>query len=649
MADRLFPFLLLLTLLDLAFVHATGVVTGPDLLPLWLLTAASPWLRKLQRLRSCRIVWNAVVLLVFALLVHHASTTGLLYMLEDGLLLAVLCQVHLLNNVGRQQRPDLVFFNSFLVAFVTSFFAPDLMWSVLFVTHAFVLVPALQVNVFARRGLPVDGPLLGLLLRDAGKRTCAICLVAAGVFVLLPRDFTRQGWLGEAITSEQQREAGISEQIRLDDEFPVRLGNEVVMRVAPASGHAEDVPSHWRALAFSSFDGTAWQQQGTGRAGARFLTDPVWESAPDGSWQRALEPGSIVVQVRLHDPDSRRLPCPLEAQKVQFVRSVGLLFDAKPIGVLGALRVDDTATAGIEYSVHLASRPGAVRPTGQLRLHMVSLPGNGVPAIVGDLAARLRQQLPATASDEVVARACSEWLQQHRRYELPGRPGFARNLGEFLVGSGAGHCEYFATALALLLRVQGIPCRLVGGYLVHEWDPEGKVMLARARHAHAWVEVLRPDGSWFTLDATPEADLMAGPAAASFWHSFTEHLTQMWNQVVGFDSRRRTEWLQDLANVPAAVGHRLLAHPFATLLGLALACAALLTYHRHRRRQTAPAIVQLERAVRAAGLSLQDGETPRELLARASGIDAMRLADLQAAALHHESSRYGRCDEGGSR
>ena len=136
MPDCLHPLLLLLTLLDLGFVQATDIVSFQGLLPLWLLAAGSPWLRSLQRFLSYRIAWNLGVLVVFSLLVRHATTTGLLHMLEDGLLLAVLCQVHLLNNVGERQRPDLIFFNSFLITFVTSFFAPDLSWSVLFVRYA---------------------------------------------------------------------------------------------------------------------------------------------------------------------------------------------------------------------------------------------------------------------------------------------------------------------------------------------------------------------------------------------------------------------------------------------------------------------------------------------------------------------------------
>ena len=165
MTDRLFPFLLLLTLLDLAFVQATAVVPSVDLLPLWLLGAAAPWLRRLQRHLLYRMAWNGGVLLVFALLVRHATTTGLLHMLEDGLVLAVLCQVHLLNNVGEKQRPDLIFFNSFLIAFVTSFFAPDLWWSLLFVLHALALVPSLEVYGLVRAGRELDpAALTGFLL-----------------------------------------------------------------------------------------------------------------------------------------------------------------------------------------------------------------------------------------------------------------------------------------------------------------------------------------------------------------------------------------------------------------------------------------------------------------------------------------------------
>ncbi len=639
MSERLLPFLLLLTLLDLAFVQATGVVTGNEIVALWLLAAAAPWLRRLQRRRWCRATWNAAVLVVFALLVHHATTTGLLYMLEDGLLLAVLCQVHLLNNVGERQRPDLVFFNSFLVAFVTSFFAPDLTWSLLFVVHAFVLVPALQVNVFARRGVRLDGAALGTVLRDSIGLTFVVGVATATAFVLLPRDFERHGWLGDAMNASPA-EAGIAERIQLDKEFPIALGNDVALRIEVTQGTPDRVPSHWRAVAFAEFDGASWSPQETDRRAARFVTDPEWTGERGGSFVRDIEPGDTTVRVRLQDRSGRRLPMPLEAQRVRVEDRDNVLVDPKSWGVLGIVRIGEGRRHDVVYTLDLGAGAGAVQPSPSVRRRMTSLPPS-VPRMVGDLASRLRSELPAATDESRVAEACCEWLQHHRRYELPGRPGFARNLGDFLVGAGAGHCEYFATALALLLRVQAIPCRLVGGYLVHERDATTGAFVARSRHAHAWVEVLRPDGSWLTLDPTPSSDVIeAATEKTSWWHDVTQGLSNAWSRVVEFDAGSRTEWLRSVTEFPGAVARGFVDHPLAAVLSLA-SIAGLV--YRRRRRPTVATIVELERAVRAAGLSWSAGETPRELLARAAGIgvDAVRLATLATAVGRHEIARYG--------
>lgn len=641
MNDRLFPFLLALTLLDLAFVHATGVVGDLSLLPLWALAGAAPWLRRLQMVRGCRVTWNTVVLLVFALLVHHATTTGLLYMLEDGLLLAVLCQVHLLNNVGERQRPDLVFFNSFLVAFVTSFFAPDLGWSLLFVAHAFVFVPALQTNVLTRRGTP-PRDVMPILLRESIGRTVTIGVLTAAVFVLLPRDFERQGWLGEALASPEQMRTGIADQIRLGDEFAVRLGDGIVMRIEPASGRATDVPTHWRAIAFSTFDGAAWLPIDVGRPGARASTDTPWQRESDGSWRRDATATSGEVRVRLVDRASRCLPTPLEARALRLERADDVLLDPKPWGVLGLLHPRSPAGGSYDYTVRLGAAAPAIAVTPRVRSQLSALPNGAVPAIVADVANRLRDQLPANADDAAIAQSICDWLREHRRYSLPGEPGFAQNLGEFLVGTGTGHCEYFATALALLLRSRGIPCRVVGGYLAHELDTDGKTIVVRARHAHAWVERLAADGAWETLDATPPSDVMTPTAeSTSWWRATKERLAEMWSSVVAFDGQRRGAWLRSLLEIPWS-------HPSVAILGLAT--LLWLLYRRSRRRQTVPAIVQLERAARAAGLSWRHGETPRELLARAAlaAVEPRRIAALRAATERHEASRYGHVDGGRS-
>ncbi|MBX3463178.1 MAG: transglutaminase domain-containing protein [Planctomycetes bacterium] len=636
MRDRLLPWLLALTLIDLAFVQATGIVGGQDLLPLWLLAAASPWLRRLQRWPLCRLAWNAGVLLVFTLLVRHATTTGLLHMLEDGLVLAVLCQVHLLNNIGERQRPDLVFFNSLLVCFVTSFFAPDLPWSLLFVLHALVLAVALGVNVLVRRGGVLDDAAVRRTIASSLRHAVAVLVATAALFVLLPRDFHRQGWLGDALAAPPAGAAGLADRIRLDDERPARLGVEVVARIA-AADHRREVPSHWRAIVFSVFDGATWYPQDPSDLGSRFASDPAWEPQRDGHWRRPADGAMAAFQVELYDRRGDRLPVPLGAAVLRPLQSAGTLLDGKSTGGFTLVQSEDAPAGPLVYRVDVAARPAAVPIAASTRRHFVALPERSLPAAARALA----QQLGEAADGPAVAAATADWLRRHRRYALPGEPGFARNLGEFLLGTGAGHCEYFATALALLLRLQDVPCRVVGGWLAHEQDPVHGGVVLRERDAHAWVEVLDADGRWSTLDATPPHDLLARRQLDGSWlGSAWQALAAAWSTVVGFDGRRRSEWLDGLAALPGVLLRALRQPPLA--LAAALAAAGWFVYRR-RRRQREPAIAAFERAVRAAGLSLQGGETPRELLRRAelAAVGPRRLGALRQAADRHERLRYG--------
>ena len=89
---------------------------------------------------------------------------------------------------------------------------------------------------------------------------------------------------------------------------------------------------------------------------------------------------------------------------------------------------------------------------------------------------------------------------------------------DFVTNHRTGHCEYFASALALMLRSQGIPARLVIGYKGGDFNGVGSFFTVRQLHAHAWVEAyiteesipprvvsedLRMNGAWFRLDPTP--------------------------------------------------------------------------------------------------------------------------------------------------
>lgn len=79
----------------------------------------------------------------------------------------------------------------------------------------------------------------------------------------------------------------------------------------------------------------------------------------------------------------------------------------------------------------------------------------------------------------------------------------------FLFESRKGHCEYFSTALVLMLRALGIPARLVTGFAGGEWNETGGYYIVRERDAHSWVEGYFEDRGWVVFDPTPPVRFVA--------------------------------------------------------------------------------------------------------------------------------------------
>lgn len=107
---------------------------------------------------------------------------------------------------------------------------------------------------------------------------------------------------------------------------------------------------------------------------------------------------------------------------------------------------------------------------------------------------------------------------------LPGYFPGRKPLASFLLHDRFGHCEYFATATALLLRASGIPSRYVVGYVVDEYSTLERAFVARGRHAHAWTEGY-VDGAWRVIDTTPGIWLDAERRTGFGWF----RLNDAWN------------------------------------------------------------------------------------------------------------------------
>ena len=129
------------------------------------------------------------------------------------------------------------------------------------------------------------------------------------------------------------------------------------------------------------------------------------------------------------------------------------------------------------------------------------------------LTSEFMRHLPRTSSAIDVARALARGLQSRCRYALREPSGEqADPLHRFLFGSREGYCMHFATALAVMLRLKQIPCRIGVGFYGGDPDPSDPLRkrMFGSQHAHAWVEIPLERSGWVVMDATPPAD-RAGP------------------------------------------------------------------------------------------------------------------------------------------
>jgi hypothetical protein len=167
-------------------------------------------------------------------------------------------------------------------------------------------------------------------------------------------------------------------------------------------------------------------------------------------------------------------------------------------------------------------------------------------------------------------RAIEDRLAAEYRYSRAfTRPSGTDPVLDFLFHDKRGHCEYFASALALVTRAAGVPARVAMGYRVGEHNPFGYYVV-RERNAHAWAEVWLPGLGWSTRDATPEEGLPQNQEhAAGYATSGVDAVGMAYEEV--------TDWLEHLTLLQTGV---------AWLIG-ALVLTAIVARQAGRRRRSA--------------------------------------------------------------
>lgn len=192
-----------------------------------------------------------------------------------------------------------------------------------------------------------------------------------------------------------------------------------------------------------------------------------------------------------------RYPLPLGARNI-----------ATPDGTIavdrfGVVRPERGAPAEVSFDLAPSPEEAELPPAPP------SADDRRIPVKVADsVAPLLKSWIQDKPSPEERAEAIAERLRTEFTYSLDYDREGGDPVLEFLHESREGHCEYFASAMAMLLRRAGVPARVVAGYRVAEYNEIGGYSVVRARNAHAWVEVYIEGKGWRTFDPTP-ADLLA--------------------------------------------------------------------------------------------------------------------------------------------
>ena len=212
-----------------------------------------------------------------------------------------------------------------------------------------------------------------------------------------------------------------------------------------------------------------------------------------------------------------------------------------------------------------------------------------------------------------------------------------------MAGKGGGHCEYFATTMTILLRKRSVPCRMVTGFLGHEWsggdDGGGSVLILRNNHAHAWVEVWDPKNGWATVDPTPARAAMLGEQT-SLLSSLSEYLRSAWTAVTAFDGKSHASALVWAKSKLSGAAIFVYANIVWLILG-AIGLFALVRWVRRRGLpEKDPAVDAYLSVLEELGLNLTPGETPRQLLLRATDLTDPKMLQLTLATSRHEALRY---------
>lgn len=256
---------------------------------------------------------------------------------------------------------------------------------------------------------------------------------------------------------------------------------------------------------------------------------------------------------------------------------------------------------------------------------------DGIPERIRALASSLTD-----SKDELkIVEAVVKYLNSPPfRYSLQGLPITANPLEDFLFNHKAGNCEYYASAAAVLLRLRGIPSRLVVGYRGGYYNPIGSYYLVTQQSAHVWVEAF-VKGSWLRIEPTP-GSVVIGQTHKPLWLTvrlYLDTINYYWNQmVIGYSFERQVKGLVRLQGLlrglqrPDVETFKSYGLWFLVGLSVVLSLMIILSYLKNKRSFEETLVQEFQKRLSKKGYHRQKNEGLREFVSRIKEDDLRKRA-----------------------
>ena len=365
-----------------------------------------------------------------------------------------------------------------------------------------------------------DSPVARRLNRALGITSILVAasVLAIGVviFFMIPRFTT--GYLS-ALNLQPTLMTGFGDNVALGDIGQIKQNSAVVMRIRIEGNPARAEDMHWRGIVLTNFDGKRWSTPVKDETVVVANSEGEYSLGDPGLPQGEYYPLRYTVLMEPIATDAIFLAPRAETISGRFGEEV-----TRPDGIPrhGYLLLDGTGSLfnsvhnNIKIRYEGESGVPAV-PPAELRKVSSSYPDaiRGTYLQLPPLDPRIQQlaqQITAGANNEYDKAANIErYLKTRYSYTLDLKGPRAQDpLANFLFVRRAGHCEYFASAMTVMLRTIGIPARYATGFLPGEYNDVGGDYIVRESDAHTWVEVYFPDYGWMTFDPTPPGNEKRG-------------------------------------------------------------------------------------------------------------------------------------------